>query len=91
LGEQVFQNPDFGTRLGDVSYARVAEGFGCHAERVERLEELPAAFARAQSAGRPAVVEVIVDFTPHPMDGIWPTVVLADADLPAPAPAEEAA
>lgn len=87
LGEAVFQNPNFGTKLTDVNYAKVAEGFGCHGERIERLEDLPDAFARAESAGRPAVLEVIVDFTPHPMDGIWPTVVLADADMPVPAEA----
>jgi len=40
---------------------RVAEGFGAYAERVERPEDLRGAFQRAASAGRPAVIDVIVE------------------------------
>lgn len=81
LGEQIFQNPGFGTRLTDVNFARVAEGFGCHGEKLGSLEELPAAFARAQQCGRPALLDVPVEFTPHPMDEFWVRVVLRDVNI----------
>jgi len=44
-----------------VDFVRVAEGFGAYAERVERPEDLRGAFQRAASAGRPAVIDVIVE------------------------------
>ncbi len=76
LGEQIYENPRFGTRLTDVQFARVAEGYGCHGEALASIEELPAAFARAQAAGRPALIDVPVEYTPHPMDEFWLKVVL---------------
>lgn len=76
LGEQVYNNPGFGVKLTDVNFARVAEGYGCHGEKLEAIEQLPAAFARAQQAGRPALIDVPVDYTPHPMDDFWVQVVL---------------
>ncbi len=76
LGEML-ANDNFGTRLTQVDFSQVARGFGCLGERVTRLEDLPGAFGRAREAGRPAVIDVICDFTPHPMDGFWPQVVLA--------------
>lgn len=81
LGEQVLGNPRFGTRLTDVNFARVAEGFGCHGERLASIEDLPAAFARAQRCGRPALIDVPVAFTPHPMDEFWVKVVLRGVDF----------
>ncbi len=39
--------------------ARVSEGFGCHAERVEHPAELGPALKRAFACGRPAVVEAL--------------------------------
>ncbi len=84
LGEVIFANPDFGTSLSDVDYAAIARGFGCHGERVTKLEELAPAFQRALESGRPAVLDVVADFVAHPMDFIWPEVVLADAALPPP-------
>lgn len=44
-----------------VDFVRVAEGFGAYAERVERPEELRGALRRAVEAGRPAVIDVIVE------------------------------
>jgi acetolactate synthase-1/2/3 large subunit len=81
LGEQIFQNPRFGTRLTDVKFARIAEGYGCHGEAIASIEELPAAFARAQQAGRPALIDVPVDYTPHPMDDFWMKVVLRGVNI----------
>jgi acetolactate synthase-1/2/3 large subunit len=42
-------------------YERVAEALGCHAERVERPEELVPALERAFESGRPALVNVLTD------------------------------
>ncbi|MBA8795225.1 tartronate-semialdehyde synthase [Friedmanniella endophytica] len=56
---------DFG-RIGyGVDHLKVAEGLGCKAIRVQRPDELPAAFARAQGWARayrvPVLVEVILE------------------------------
>jgi len=80
LGEML-ANENFGTRLTHVNFARIAQGFGCHGEHVDRLDELPAAFRRAQETGGPAVIDVVCDFTPHPMDAFWPQVVLAGVNF----------
>jgi acetolactate synthase-1/2/3 large subunit len=80
-----------GTRLTGVNFARVAEGFGCHGERVTRLEELGPAFARARASGKPAVLDVPVRFTPHPMDRLWMEIVFANVDLPGPSATQAAA
>ena len=48
-----------GTRLRFSDYAAMARGFGLHAERVERAEDLPAAIERAL-AHRPALLDVLV-------------------------------
>jgi len=45
-------SPDFKT---------IAEGFGCYAERVSKASEVKPALRRAFEAGRPAVVEVVVN------------------------------
>jgi acetolactate synthase-1/2/3 large subunit len=42
-------------------YDRIAEALGGHGEHVERPEQLPAALARAVAAGKPAVVNVVID------------------------------
>lgn len=81
LGEHIFANPRFGTRLTDVQFARVAEGYGCQGETLASIDELPAAFARAQAAGRPALIDVPVDYTPHPMDEFWMQVVLRGVQI----------
>jgi acetolactate synthase-1/2/3 large subunit len=45
-----FYSPDF---------TRIAEAYGCHAERVEEPGEVGPALERAFAAGRPAVVEAM--------------------------------
>jgi acetolactate synthase-1/2/3 large subunit len=45
----------------DVNFAAIAEQMGCLGIRVERPDELPAAFAKALSAGRPVVIDVVTD------------------------------
>ena len=48
-----------GTKLQFSDYAAMARGFGLHAERVERADDLPAAIERAL-AHRPALLDVLV-------------------------------
>jgi acetolactate synthase I/II/III large subunit len=71
------------TELAPVDHARVAEGLGCYAERVDHPDQVRPALARALAAGRPAVLDVQVQpFTsplirwlcrnlpnPHPLIG----------------------
>jgi thiamine pyrophosphate-dependent acetolactate synthase large subunit-like protein len=40
---------------------KVAEGFGCHGEFVEREEDIAPAIKRAYASGKPAVIHVLVD------------------------------
>jgi thiamine pyrophosphate-dependent acetolactate synthase large subunit-like protein len=49
------------TDLAPTRYDLAAAGFGCHAEHVERPEELAPALQRALRAGRPACVNVMTD------------------------------
>ncbi|MGD9800813.1 MAG: thiamine pyrophosphate-binding protein [Parvularculaceae bacterium] len=83
LGEAMRSNSlsVFGTQLGYIDFAQVAKGFGCHGETVKTLEDIPGAYERAAAAGRPAVVNVEVDFTPHPIDMFWVGHVLEGANL----------
>jgi acetolactate synthase-1/2/3 large subunit len=45
----------------EVRYDKVAEGFGCHGEMVESLEELRPALERSVASGKPALIQVMVD------------------------------
>lgn len=80
---ELFENTEFGTQLTDVNFAQAAEALGCWGRRVETLDELEAAFGEAQNADRPAIIDIRADFTGHPIDEYWPTVVLHGADFPA--------
>src|SRR5262249_58295641 len=51
------------TDLGATRYDLAAAGFGCHAEHVERPDDLRPALARALAAGKPACVNVCTDRT----------------------------
>jgi len=57
--QEVTHGKIVGTRLQFADHAAMARGFGLHAERVERAEDLPAALARAMSH-RPALLDVVV-------------------------------
>ncbi|WP_209426996.1 thiamine pyrophosphate-binding protein [Pararhodobacter sp. SW119] len=50
-----------GTTLKTHDFCKMAEGYGCHAERVTRTEDFAPALARARAAGRPAVLELVTD------------------------------
>jgi acetolactate synthase-1/2/3 large subunit len=45
----------------EVRFDKIAEGFGCHCEYVEKEEEIGAAVERAYASGRTAVVHVCID------------------------------
>jgi acetolactate synthase I/II/III large subunit len=45
----------------DVRFDKIAEGFGCHGEYVEKEEEIGPAIARAYASARTAVVHVCID------------------------------
>jgi len=49
------------TELANPDFIALAQSFGAHAERVERSEDFPAAFQRAQKAGVAALIELRVD------------------------------
>ncbi len=52
-----------GTKLQYADHAAMARAFGAHAERVNKVEDLPSAIQRALAAikqGRPALLDVVV-------------------------------
>ncbi|MGE0360865.1 MAG: thiamine pyrophosphate-binding protein [Vicinamibacterales bacterium] len=59
--ERRFPGRVVGTDLDTPDFVSLARAFDAYAERVERTEDFAAAFARAQAAGRPAVLELRVD------------------------------
>jgi len=81
LGEHVFANPDFGTSVGRVDFAKVAEGYGARGYRASTLEAVSEALQAALSSDEVSVIDVTCDFTPHPMDAFWPGVVLNGVEL----------
>lgn len=79
LQDVVLKNPNMGITLTDVQFATVAKGYGCEGERVERVSDLDAAFARAVASPKPYLLDVVTDFALHPMDMPWVQVVAAGA------------
>jgi acetolactate synthase-1/2/3 large subunit len=57
-----------GTRLQFADHAAMARAFGLYGERVERVEDLPAAIARAR-ANLPALLDVVVSPEARSSDG----------------------
>jgi acetolactate synthase-1/2/3 large subunit len=47
--------------LGDIKYHEIARGFGCYGERVDTLDEIGPAIARAFASGLPGCIDVTVD------------------------------
>jgi acetolactate synthase-1/2/3 large subunit len=58
-----------GCELRPSRYEQVAVALGGHGELVERAEDLEPALARALAAGRPAVVNVLIEGLPAPSFG----------------------
>jgi acetolactate synthase-1/2/3 large subunit len=50
-----------GTSLRNPDFAAYARAFGGHGETVERTEDFPAAFQRAQASNKPAIIEIKLD------------------------------
>ncbi|WP_299907016.1 thiamine pyrophosphate-binding protein [uncultured Paracoccus sp.] len=50
-----------GTTMAGHDFGKMAEGLGCHAERVTRTEDFAPALARARASGKPAVIELVTD------------------------------
>jgi acetolactate synthase-1/2/3 large subunit len=59
--ERLYPGRVVGTDLVNPDFADFARSFGCHGETVERTEDVEAAFERAVSSGRPAVIDLRVD------------------------------
>ncbi len=57
---------ELGTELAGTDYAAIARGFGAHGERVESVEEVAPALARALAVAGPAVIDARVRFVAHP-------------------------
>jgi len=62
-----------GTMLKNPDFAALARAYGGHGETVEETAEFAAAFERARSSGKPAIVEVRLD-----PEAITPTRTLTD-------------
>jgi len=56
------------TQLGDAHYERVAEGFGCHGEYIEKAEDIAEAMKRSLESGLPACINIITDLSAVPGD-----------------------
>jgi len=80
---EMLENPNFGTKLTTVDFAKVAEGFGCFGQSVTTLEAIPEALAKALNAGKPSLINIGVEYTPHPMDFMWPGIILHGFEFPA--------
>ena len=50
-----------GTRLAGHDFVKMAEGYGCYAERVTTTAEFAYALARARASGRAALLELVTD------------------------------
>ncbi|MCK0068382.1 thiamine pyrophosphate-binding protein [Kordiimonas laminariae] len=50
-----------GTELTNPDFVPMAESYGLHATRIERTEDFAPALKAAQSSGKPALIEVMVD------------------------------
>ncbi len=81
LQDVIFQNQNMGITLTDVQFAMIAKGYGCEGERVARVADLDAAFARAVASPKPYLLDLVAAFAPHPMDMPWAQVVAAGAIL----------
>lgn len=49
-----------GTVIANPDFVALGASFGCHATRVERTEDFPAAFEAARASNRPALIELMV-------------------------------
>jgi acetolactate synthase I/II/III large subunit len=51
----------YGTALRNPDFVKLAQAYGCHAERVTETSQFAAALARAREAGVAALIELVID------------------------------
>lgn len=73
-----------GTDLQNPNFAMLAQSYGFHAERVERTEDFPAAFARARASRTGAVLDL--DISPEALTPQQTLSQMRDAALAAKGP-----
>jgi len=67
LGEELgYGTHSDASEFGPVDHAAIARACDCHGERVASPTEIRPAFERAIAAGRPALIDLIVDPKSHP-------------------------
>jgi acetolactate synthase I/II/III large subunit len=59
--ERLYPGRVVGTDLVNPDFAQLARSFGCHAETVDRTEDVEVAFERAVESGKPALLDLRVD------------------------------
>jgi len=59
--EREYPNRVYATDLVNPDFVSLAKAFGAHTERVDNTSDFPAAFSRAQAAGKAALIELITD------------------------------
>lgn len=59
--EREYPSRVYATDLINPDFISLAKAFGAHAERVDNTSDFPAAFSRAQAAGKAALIELITD------------------------------
>jgi acetolactate synthase-1/2/3 large subunit len=59
--EREYPGRVMGTDLVNPDFVKLAQAFGCYAERVESDDAFAGAFERACLAGKPAVLEILTD------------------------------
>ena len=59
--ERRYPGRPIATNIVNPDFVALAQSFGAYAERVSRTDQFPDAYRRAAAAGRPAVLELIVD------------------------------
>lgn len=79
----LYNNP-VGVDFTDASYSDVAKGFGAYGERVQKPDQIGPALERAFASGKPAVIDVPVALTPHPVDRYWPELIMCGCEFPMP-------
>ena len=79
----LYNNP-VGVDFSDANYADVAKGFGALGEKVQKAEDIKPAIQRAFASGKPAVIDVPVALTPHPVDRYWPELIMCGCEFPMP-------
>jgi len=51
----------YGTALQNPDFVKLAQAYGCHAERVTHTEQFAGAVARALACGSAALIELVID------------------------------